>query len=49
MVLDHADVKASVYNLLVVGILAMLFILLGKWLFVSRFNLPGVSAAFAAV
>lgn len=46
--LDFADVKPGVLSWVVVGLLAVTFILFGKWA-TQKFRVPGVSDAFAAV
>lgn len=47
MSLDMADVKPSVISFLTVGIMALLFLTLGKYL-TAKYNIPGISAIFAA-
>jgi hypothetical protein len=40
-----ADTNASVFNFLIVGLMAFLFIVLGKWL-ANRFDIPGLKDLF---
>ncbi len=44
--LDPADVRVSVLNLIVVGMLALVFIAAGK-VITARFNVPGLRELFA--
>jgi hypothetical protein len=46
--IDFADVKPSVLSWIIVGLLAVTFIIVGKWLF-ARVHVPGVSDVFMAV
>lgn len=48
MEIDFADVRPSVASWLIVGVMAMTFILAGKYL-TGRFKVPGLSDLFAAV
>jgi hypothetical protein len=47
MTFDLADVKPSVLSFLTVGIMALLFVTLGKYL-TAKYYIPGVSEVFAA-
>lgn len=44
---DPADVRPSVLNWVVVGLMAVTFIVFGKYL-LSRYPIPGLSAIFNA-
>ncbi len=46
--LEMADVKPSVLNFVIVGLIAVTFVVLGKFLF-TRYHVPGVSELFQAV
>jgi len=45
--IDLADVKPSVVNWVLVGVMALTFIVLGKWLF-TMWKVPGVTTLFLA-
>ncbi len=45
--IDLADVKPSVMNWVLVGLMALSFIVLGKWLF-TQYPVPGISTLFKA-
>lgn len=47
MELDMADVKPSVISWVIVGIMAVTFIVFGKWLF-TKYRVPGISDIFQA-
>lgn len=47
MTLNFADAKPGVMNFLLIGTMALVFIVLGKWLF-NRYPVPGVTAIFNA-
>lgn len=47
MTLDFADVRPSLVSWLIVGLMAVTFIVLGKWLF-TKYPVPGLSTLFAA-
>lgn len=44
---DFADVKPSVVNFAMVGFMALVFIVLGKWA-MQRWPIPGLKDLFAA-
>ena len=46
--IDMADVKPSVYTCISVGLMSVVFIVLGKY-FTERYYIPGLSEIFAAV
>lgn len=47
MNLDFATPKPGVLSFLIIGLMALLFIVGGKYI-TTRFNIPGVSEIFAA-
>lgn len=47
MKLDLADVKPGLWSLLVVGTMALIFIVGGKYVF-TRWHVPGLSELFAS-
>ena len=46
--LDFADVKPSVLSWIIVGLMAVSFILVAKWA-LTKYQVPGLSEAIAAV
>jgi hypothetical protein len=48
MSFDFADLKPSLLNWMVNGLMSVTFILFFKWLF-SSMNIPGFSDAFASI
>lgn len=48
MKLDQADVKSSVWSFLTIGLMAVVFILAGKYL-TTRFPVPGLTDLFKSV
>ena len=47
MEFDFADVKPSVVSFIIVGLLAVSFIVLGKWV-TTKYPVPGLTELFAA-
>jgi hypothetical protein len=47
MEVDMSDVKASVISFVIVGIMALLFIVGGKWV-TNRWKVPGLTDLFNA-
>lgn len=45
--LDLADVKPSVVSFVTVGLMALVFIVVGKWL-TQKYRVPGLTDLFAA-
>lgn len=47
MSLDLADIKPSVVNWMMVGLMALTFIVVGKWI-MTKWPIPGLSTLFLA-
>lgn len=48
MPIDFANAKPSVINWLIVGLMAVTFILFMKWVF-AKWTVPGLSEIFASI